>query len=79
MRKSIIILFTFIVIVVSSADLYSQCAMCRRVAETGQNEGKKTSRGLNSGILYLLAIPYVLGGVGVFFYFRNKKERNTST
>ena len=57
-----------------SVDTFSQCAMCRRVAETGHENENSAARGLNSGILYLLAIPYVLGGIGVFAWYRNRKK-----
>jgi len=57
-----------------SADSFSQCAMCRRVAETGHANEDSKAKGLNSGILYLLAIPYVLGGIGVFAWYRNRKK-----
>lgn len=53
---------------------YAQCAMCRAVLES--EEGQSTAQGINDGIVYLMAIPYVLvGGIGyiVYYkYFRNK-------
>jgi len=32
--------------------------MCRAVLES--EEGQKTARGINDGIIYLMAIPYIL-------------------
>ncbi|RAV29687.1 hypothetical protein [Sinomicrobium soli] len=52
----------------------AQCAMCRAVLESG--EGQEAARGINNGIIYLMAIPYILmGGLGYVLYrkFRNKK------
>ena len=46
----------------------AQCAMCRAVAESGDKNGQHVVGGLNNGILYLMAIPYVL----IFFFFRKK-------
>jgi hypothetical protein len=57
-----------------SGDSFSQCAMCRRVAETGHSNDNSAARGLNRGILYLLAIPYVMGGIGIFAFYRNKRK-----
>jgi hypothetical protein len=57
-----------------SIDGHSQCAMCRRVAETGHENENSAARGLNSGILYLLAIPYVIGGIGIFAWYKNRKK-----
>src|SRR4051812_23198001 len=73
MRKFFFIfLFSFMLLFVTT-ESFSQCAMCRRVAETGESKpaGK---RGLNAGILYLLSIPYVLGGVGVYMWHRNRNK-----
>lgn len=54
----------------------SQCAMCRAVLES--EEGQSTAQGVNDGIMYLMAIPYLLvAGIGFMIYwkfFREKKE-----
>lgn len=45
----------------------AQCAMCRAVLES--EEGQTTAEGINNGIVYLMAIPYILvGGIGYFIY-----------
>ncbi|MBJ6369329.1 hypothetical protein JF259_14635 [Snuella sp. CAU 1569] len=45
----------------------AQCAMCRAVLESEQGQG--TAEGINDGIVYLMAIPYILiGGVGYLIY-----------
>nr|WP_237561790.1 hypothetical protein [Allomuricauda algicola] len=50
----------------------AQCAMCRAVVES-EADGK-TAEGINNGIVYLMAIPYIL--VGGLFYFVYKKLRS---
>ena len=40
---------------------YGQCSMCRAVLES--EEGQETAKGINKGILYLMAIPYLLVGI----------------
>lgn len=52
----------------------AQCVMCKAVAEDSASDGG-LGRGLNAGILYLMAIPYLLLGVlaGVFFWRRKAK------
>ncbi|MBI4945802.1 MAG: hypothetical protein HY840_05305 [Bacteroidetes bacterium] len=54
----------------------AQCAMCRANVESNLKEktGLQMALGLNAGILYLLSIPYVIGGVGYFVWKRNKKS-----
>jgi len=45
----------------------AQCAMCRAVVES--EVGGKTAEGLNNGIVYLMAIPYLLvAGLGFLIY-----------
>ena len=40
---------------------YAQCSMCRAVLQS--EEGQVTAKGINNGILYLMAIPYLLVGL----------------
>ncbi|TAI47028.1 hypothetical protein [Flagellimonas allohymeniacidonis] len=50
----------------------AQCAMCRAVVES---EGDaETAEALNDGIVYLMAIPYIL--VAGLFYFIYRRMRN---
>lgn len=61
--KLVFTLIMFVVFVNTNA----QCAMCRAVLES--EEGQTTAKGINDGIIYLMAIPYVLiGGLGYFIY-----------
>ena len=55
------------------SDLSAQCAMCRAVLESGSDTS--AAEGINNGIVYLMAIPYIL--VGVVFYAVYKKLRPT--
>lgn len=55
----------------------AQCSMCRAVAESGKkDDATRIGKGLNNGILYLLAMPYILGGVA-FFIWRKNRGKNT--
>ncbi|CAH8281379.1 conserved hypothetical protein [Mariniflexile fucanivorans] len=50
----------------------AQCAMCRAVLES--EETQTAAKGINDGIVYLMAIPYLLvGGLGYFIYLKYKK------
>lgn len=47
----------------------AQCAMCRAVLES--EEGQTAAEGINDGIVYLMAIPYILiGGIAFFIYWK---------
>lgn len=47
-------------------DLFSQCAMCKAVAEDEVEE--EGASGINAGILYIMVIPYII----LFIIFRKK-------
>ncbi len=57
----------------------AQCAMCSLTAENATQNGNSQGKGLNKGILFLLAIPYLAAaGIGVLWYkrYRGKKTVN---
>ncbi len=50
--------------------------MCKASAESSIKDGNKTAAGLNTGIMYLLFMPYLLvGGLGYYWYVSNKKKQ----
>ena len=53
-------------------DLEAQCSMCRAVLES--EEGQQTAKGINDGIVYLMAIPYILVGIVGYVVFRLLKR-----
>ncbi len=70
--KNKIILFLFIFTLYTSSTIYAQCAMCRAIPTSNQEAGGNIANGLNTGILYLMAVPYILILAFVAFYFREK-------
>ena len=65
------------VLVLFALDAHAQCVMCKAVAEDSANDGS-LGRGLNSGILYLMAVPYAIMGFFAWFVFRKRKEASES-
>ena len=52
----------------------AQCAMCRAVLENA--EGQTAAEGINDGIVYLMAIPYILiAGIAYFIYLKFNAEK----
>lgn len=70
-----LVIFSFTIGVI---DAEAQCAMCRATVETNYNNGNgQASTRLNTGILYLLCMPYLLIGTVGFLWYRNyKKNKN---
>ena len=63
----LLVIFSFLIPEIAAA----QCAMCRAVLES--EESGRAAEGINNGIVYLMAIPYVL--VAGLFYFIYRKMR----
>jgi hypothetical protein len=58
----------------SSMPSYAQCSMCKTTAESDLNNGGSIATGLNTGILYLMAIPYLVLMIGGYFFFRKQVD-----
>lgn len=52
----------------------AQCPMCRMSAESNLENGGDAGKGLNNGILYLLATPYLMIGGIAYFWYRNRRR-----
>jgi len=50
--------------------------MCKAAVESNfQNEGATAGLGLNDGILYLLAAPYLLFGTVLLLWVKNNRKK----
>ena len=61
----------FILFLILTQTASAQCAMCKAVVESGDAE---IAESINSGIIYLMAFPYILVAVGGYFLYRNWKK-----
>lgn len=59
---------------VMSVEMQAQCPMCKIAAESNMKNGGTAGKGLNRGILYMLATPYLIVGTVAFFWWRNRKK-----
>ena len=50
----------------------SQCAMCRAVLESSENDGM--AEGINNGIMYLAFLPYLIVFFMIFFVYKKFKK-----
>ena len=67
--KKIILTFLVLSALLSPSVLEAQCAMCRAALESEADNSQ--AEGINNGIVYLMAIPYILVG-GVFYLVYRK-------
>lgn len=54
----------------------AQCPMCRMTAESNLANGGNEGQGLNNGILYMLATPYLLIGIIGYVWWRNRRKED---
>ena len=59
-KKYMIFFLLIFILLINVEEINGQCSMCRAVLES--EEGQTTAKGINNGILYLMAIPYLLVG-----------------
>jgi hypothetical protein len=72
MKKFLFGIVFFIMSILSQA----QCAMCRAALES--EEGGVQAEAVNDGIVYLMAIPYILVGILGFAIYRLKYGKKKS-
>lgn len=78
MKKVLAILLFFTIMLAMQPKAQAQCSMCSANAEMSVKNGNTQGTGLNTGILYLLAIPYLLfTGVGALWYLKYRKKNTT--
>lgn len=73
MKKAIFRIVLALIAVVISITTEAQCAMCKANAESAsENVDKGIGESLNSGIVYLMGIPYFLLATVAIIFFRKK-------
>ncbi|QNK77298.1 hypothetical protein [Winogradskyella undariae] len=71
-RKIGLSLITFFFFIAANA----QCAMCRAVLESGEDQS--AAEGINDGIVFLMAVPYILvATIGFIIYRKYNKTDNS--
>ena len=73
MKKTLLILFFTLCLSIIKLSALAQCSIC---AKTVMQMGNKPAEGFNSGIIYLMVIPYA--AIGIIGYRWWKSEKNKS-
>ena len=69
--------FILLLLITSTNDILAQCAMCRSTLENNYSNGNPgIAAGINTGILYLLSMPYL--AIIVIGYLWYKSSKNAS-
>ncbi|MFT4565851.1 MAG: hypothetical protein ACI9FN_000804 [Saprospiraceae bacterium] len=72
--QRILLILTLILFFFVSSELAAQCPMCKIAAESNLENGGSAGKGLNTGILYMLTMPYLIIGILGFVWYRNRKS-----
>jgi hypothetical protein len=67
-KKYYFILLILVALVLLPSITEAQCAMCKASVESSQGQKNSVAGGINQGILYLMAVPYLL----LAFIFRKQ-------
>lgn len=71
----IAIVALIMVVLLAPESAFAQCPMCKASAESSMKEGSRVAVGLNRGILYLLAMPYLFYSVLFLIYWLKTRRK----
>ena len=54
----------------------AQCAMCTTAVESNAKSGSTSTKGLNNGIIYLLAAPYLAVAVVGYIWYKKYRRKD---
>ena len=73
--RAFLAIFMFSILSFTGFEAFSQCSMCTLNAENSVQNGNTEGKGLNKGILLLLAAPYIaIAGVGYVWYSKYRRK-----
>jgi hypothetical protein len=76
MKNAIKLMLIAILLISFMPELEAQCAMCKSNIEMArQNNSTNVGNTLNNGILYLLALPYLIAMSFGFIYYKKYKQK----
>lgn len=73
-QKTIFIFFlSLVTLVLVGTDVAAQCAMCKASIESS-DKMKAYTEGINKGILYMAAVPYLMIGSIAYIWYRSYRK-----
>ncbi len=76
--KTLFISLLFGFMLLNTQQVKAQCAACAAAVATNQKSGDHTTRGLNNGILFLLAAPYLAAAAVGFVWYKKYRRKNVN-
>lgn len=75
MKRLAVVFGILMLFILNVTDTMAQCAMCRGTVESSMGNGRNNvGVGLNTGIIYLFVMPYLLVAVIGYLWYRNSKK-----
>lgn len=75
MKKLLVFTFVIVLLAIANDVLAQGCPMCKTSLEEARKNGSSVGNTLNSGILYLLALPYLIAATFGVIWFRNLRAK----
>lgn len=73
LKNKLAFLLLSLLMMAYNASSVAQCAMCRTSVESDLKNGDASiGTNLNSGIIYLMTLPYIILMIGAYFFFRKQ-------
>jgi hypothetical protein len=76
--KFLLVAITFGLMVCTVVPVKAQCAMCTATVESNSASGNKATNGLNNGIMFLLAAPYLAAALGGYIWYKKYRRKNVT-
>jgi len=76
--KKFRVLVIFGLMTFGALEVKAQCSMCAATVQSNNKSGSKTTNGLNNGIMYLLAAPYLAVAIVGFVWYKKYRRKNVN-
>ncbi len=70
--RVLLYVLVFAAFMLVASEMLAQCPMCRMSVQSNLEDGGSAGKTLNTGILYLLATPYLAFGILGYLWWRNR-------
>ena len=74
--RILLIIAAFTVLLSAGKNASAQCSMCTTTVESNNASGANATKGINNGILFLLAAPYLAAGVGAYVWYKKYRRKS---